>query len=76
MLYTHTRPTEEGYYFKRHNDGVKPPTEKVVYVGRTDQGWRVQSAGPKQGYVEYGTGLALFSVEHTEWAGPIPAPEN
>lgn len=81
LQFTRTKPTVEGYYFKRHTDmNAGCPqfrvVQTVVYVGLTDNGWRVQHDGPLQGYVEYGIDLRLFQPEHTEWAGLISPPTN
>jgi len=72
MKWTRTKPTVEGFYFKRHDKGnIK--TCFVTYRETTiGSGWRVC----EQLKTEFGYDLNLFEPRYTEWAGPIELPEE
>lgn len=74
MKWTRTKPTVEGYYFKRH-DGKDVVVRQIVYRRSFDSvksDWRVCQDRND----ECGWDLNIFNPNYTEWAGPIEMPQE
>ncbi len=71
MNWTKEKPSTFGYYWNRFNNN--PATQVIVRLDYGEDGlmyqyFKTADTGPELSN--------LFDLEDTEWAGPIPEPED